>query len=231
MEKLSVTPNVPQQIALKYPEGKIVEGRFGDQVYFSLAQPPDTCLYLDMGPAQKINLLNLNRGEIFNICKRWTGKKTDSPVWDVWPVGQGEAPPSAPPAIAAVPDTLEQQLRASLALVEKAKQAAANVSVCAPIAAAPVPSSAQPATNGHGSTNGNGHCNGAARPYEASGIPAPPLKIPMNVAFNEALDWMKKGLDAHHVQWNDAAQQDLVSTVLIGGLREGWVGPWERGGK
>ena len=75
LEKLSITPNVPQQIALKFPEGKIVEGRFGNQVFYTLAHPPNTCLYLDLGPAEKVNSLEPGRGELFNICKRWTGKK------------------------------------------------------------------------------------------------------------------------------------------------------------
>jgi len=93
-EKLSITPNVPQQIALKYTEGKIVEGRFGNQVYFSLSHPPNACLYLDLGPAALVNQLQPAKGEIFNICKRWTGKKTDSPIWDVWPVGDQEIQPA-----------------------------------------------------------------------------------------------------------------------------------------
>ena len=82
MEKLTLTPNVPQQIALKFPDGKLVEGRYGDQVMFSLTN--GQVMYLDTDVAAKINLLDLRKNEPFMICKRWTGKKGDSPQLDIW---------------------------------------------------------------------------------------------------------------------------------------------------
>ena len=153
LEKLTITPNVPQQIALKYTEGKIVEGRFGNQVYFSLAHPANTCIYLDLGPAEKVNRLEPGKGELFNICKRWTGKKTDSPVWDVWPIGDLETVPVVPLMIR--PDTVEADLRRSLEQIaqQRARQAEAS-SRPAPVAAA---LSKQPtvADTGNGSSNGH----------------------------------------------------------------------------
>jgi hypothetical protein len=50
----------------------------------------------------------------------------------------------------------------------------------------------------------------------------------MDVAFGEILTWMQQALNAHHIQWNDGAQQDFASTALIGGMREGWISPWQR---
>ena len=82
MEKLTLTPNVPQQIALKFPDGKLVEGRYGDQVMYSLTN--GQVMYLDTDVAAKINLLELRKNEPFMICKRWTGKKGDSPQLDIW---------------------------------------------------------------------------------------------------------------------------------------------------
>src|ERR1019366_45111 len=111
LEKLSFNPNVPIQVALKFPEGKIVEGRFGDQVYFTLAQPPNTCMYLDMGAAQKVNVLSPQKGQPFNICKRWTGKKGDAIQWDVWPSEEQRhavsqpAPSPTPAELTGIPET------------------------------------------------------------------------------------------------------------------------------
>src|ERR1035437_2572310 len=82
MEKLALTPNVPQQIDLKFPDGKLVEGRYGDQVMFSLTN--GQVMYLDTDVAAKINLLELRKNEPFMICKRWTGKKGDAPQLDIW---------------------------------------------------------------------------------------------------------------------------------------------------
>src|ERR1017187_8733975 len=35
MEKVTFTPNVPQQVALRFPDGKLTEGRFGDQMFYT----------------------------------------------------------------------------------------------------------------------------------------------------------------------------------------------------
>jgi hypothetical protein len=122
LEKLTFTPNVPVIVALKFPEGKIVEGRFGDQVYYILAQPPNSCMYLDLGVAQKINALEPRKNELINICKRWSGKRNDDTQWDIWRSGPGETPPAPAPtskqfasAATGIPETeLERDLRLSL---------------------------------------------------------------------------------------------------------------------
>jgi len=240
-QKLEITPNVPIQIALKYPEGKIVEGRFGDQVYFSLAEPPDSCLYLDLGVAQTINMLGLRRGQLFWACKRWTGKRSDLPVWDFWPVAKDEMKPAHPPLSACatgLPESeLEQQLRASLAEIERKKKAEAVSAAPAPTApvTAITPSrlpAQPPSNNGNGTSNGHSappvNGNGAPKPYAVAGIPA---KIPYDIAFRELLGVVVDGLAAAHEQWSDAAKQDMVSTLMIQASRDGFLSCWNRGAK
>jgi hypothetical protein len=41
MEKVSFMPNRPELVALKYREGKTVEGRFGDQQFEPAPGPPN----------------------------------------------------------------------------------------------------------------------------------------------------------------------------------------------
>jgi hypothetical protein len=197
MEKVVFTPNMPVQVALKYPEGKPVDGRFGDQMMYTLLD--GRVMYLDMDVATKINLLGPRRGETFWIAKRWTGKKSDSPQWDVWGVEAGEVIPA-----------------------NLARLAEAGVSAPAPAKAATTAAYGNGhSNNGNGSsTNGNGS-NG--RPYNAAGIPTPPTKVPIAVAVSDAVAMMQNALKANNEQWADGARQDLVSTILITYQREGWL--------
>jgi hypothetical protein len=55
--------------------------------------------------------------------------------------------------------------------------------------------------------------------------------IPFNVAFREVTRFVQDELKATGEQWNDEARQGMVSTVLIAAAKNGWVGPWERGGE
>jgi hypothetical protein len=243
MEKVSFMPNRPELVALKYREGKTVEGRFGDQQYYTLTD--GRCMYVDMEVAAKINLLGPRVGQQFEICKYWTGRKGDKPQWDVrWADGPPPRPPAPPPTPAqatGIPETdLERNLRQSLEAhginpnqVQPASSLpGASVPPPAPSGGPLQSQSAGPAfNNGNGNkpqTNGNGNGNGygAALTPEQKAM----LKIPMDVAFREVLTWMKAALEEHHIQWNDAAQQDFASTAVIGAMREGWIGVWRRNG-
>ena len=65
-----------------------------------------------------------------------------------------------------------------------------------------------------------------AKPYAASGIPAPPTKIPMDRAVVDAVRMVQAAMQETGEQWSDEARQDLVSTILIAGQREGWIAMW-----
>jgi hypothetical protein len=127
--KLVLEPNVPQLIALKYPTGKMVESRFGDekQVYFSLVDGRSA--YFSLGVAQAINNLMLGTREPFFVCKRWNGSKQQAPRYDVWLTPEGEKQRAAQdmqPPIAAIPaedppSDLERQLEKSLAQIQARK--------------------------------------------------------------------------------------------------------------
>jgi hypothetical protein len=81
-EKIKFEPNVPETVTLQYKEGKTVDGRFGQQVMFSLEN--NLVMYLDLAVAQKINMLEPAPGESFCICKRWNGDRKQQVRWDVW---------------------------------------------------------------------------------------------------------------------------------------------------
>lgn len=248
LEKIQFPPNVAQQVALKFPEGKIVEGRFGDQVYFTLADPPESCMYVDMGVAEMVNRLQLRRGEPVVICKRSSGKKGAVPQWEVYRPNQEPARPAPRPPVDAtgieesdiereIRERKVAELRATIARLE----AGAAVSPTAPVQTNTVSATPASIANGNGNKpqngsngngpNGNGNGNGAPRPYEAAGIPPPPVKIPADVAFVEIVRLVAEGLKAAGEQWSDAARQDAVSTIYIQAARDGFLALWTRGVK
>jgi hypothetical protein len=141
-DKLTFDPNVPQTVTLQYQEGKLVDGRFGQQVMFSLEG--NQVMYLDLGVAQKINMLEPAVGESFVICKRWNGQKGQPIRWDVWlspeteklravkehPGGNYSSPRPGQPQQQfdpsglyarkeAPPSELEQQLQASIEQIQR----------------------------------------------------------------------------------------------------------------
>src|SRR5665647_555151 len=80
-DKITFEPNTPQTVTLQYAEGKIVDGRFGQQVMWGL--DGDQIMFLDLNVAQQINMLEPQAGESITICKLWNGQKGQKARWDV----------------------------------------------------------------------------------------------------------------------------------------------------
>lgn len=218
MDKLVLVPNVPVQIALKFADGKLSEGRFGDQMMYSLTN--GQVLYLDLDVAAKINQLEIRAREPFGLCKRWTGKKGDPIQWDVWRLDQASTVRTASQATGIDPTELEQQLAASLQKVNQTRTALVSPDLgTAPAATA---SSNAPLSNGNGNSKPNG-TNGAVKPYVQAGIPGPMVKVGYDVALRRILRVTVTELATAHEQWSDAARQDLVSTLMIQAARDGMI--------
>ncbi len=96
-------PNTPQTVALKFPQGKIVSGQFGERVMFSLTD--GRVMFLSPEVAGKIEQLAINVRENFTVTKRVDSKGLTS--WEVERV-MGEQPDGTlvlpkPPASAIAP--------------------------------------------------------------------------------------------------------------------------------
>jgi len=113
-EIVRFVPNVPLEVALQYPTGKLVTGQYGDQIMFSLSD--NRVMYLDPGPAKMVETLNPRVGEPFMIVKKSTGRRDERPQWDLYLVTERADTP------------LEAQLRDSVVRNEgrKAAQSAAS---------------------------------------------------------------------------------------------------------
>jgi len=61
------TPNLPVEIALQCTDGVRIEGRYGDRVKYTLTD--DRTMYVDPSVAEQIRELDVEPGEVFQICK------------------------------------------------------------------------------------------------------------------------------------------------------------------
>ena len=66
-EKIAFQTNVPVSVALAYPDGIQVEGRFGDQIMYTLAD--ERIMYVPLVVRTKLVELGVQPREPFTICK------------------------------------------------------------------------------------------------------------------------------------------------------------------
>jgi hypothetical protein len=72
----------PVEVALKFTDGKDVEGRFGAQVLYTTTD--DRILYLNPPEAKRIMQLGITKGELFTICKHEEKRGSHKSVsWDI----------------------------------------------------------------------------------------------------------------------------------------------------
>jgi hypothetical protein len=226
----------PVELALKFAEPKVFASQFAggdDRHMFSTTD--GRVMYTTPLVATKIKALGVQPGEFFFICKRKDGRLTDYTVYREGNELPAASRPTAvssggwskktfPPLKSNLPErvyykpelspaaesTLEQQLRASIDMVNSRKaeeQGDGTLAVMAPPAPQPRPAAQPPA------------------PVKAAAI----VKIPMDRAVIDAVRMVQAAMKECNEQWSDQARQDLVSTILIGAQREGWIQCWNRG--
>jgi hypothetical protein len=132
------------EVALRYTDGKVVDGQYGEQVMFSLTD--DRVMYVEPIVAARIRSLGVQPGECFFILKTKVGRRNE---WQVFREGDEPAAPAPmverpthkrtpaphvladrlPEIVAArnASNNLEQQLRDSITLVEAKRAASAAV--------------------------------------------------------------------------------------------------------
>ena len=85
-DKVQFQTNVPVEVALKYNDGKEVNGQYGDQVLYTLAD--GRVMYVPPIVKRKIDELGIGRGELFTITK--AEKKNGTRRTIEWLVAAGE---------------------------------------------------------------------------------------------------------------------------------------------
>ena len=134
MEVLRFQANIPEEVALKYDDGKAVEGRYGDQVLYTLTD--DRVMYLPPIAAKRISDMRIRKGELFAVCKKEvTRGQKRSIEWEVKRVDPAPETVGVQPAASnnqahtttlqpngnTEDNRLEHQLRASIAMVQEGK--------------------------------------------------------------------------------------------------------------
>lgn len=130
--------NVPEEVALVYPQGVATEGRYGPQVMFTFEG--DRRAYVPPVVAEKITQLGLRVGERFVICKREVKNGRSRGVqWEITraqgaaAAATGTARPAetGPRPVAAVPitDARDNQTEFGLALCASAMAACLRAAV------------------------------------------------------------------------------------------------------
>ena len=196
MATIKFATNVPEELRLRFTEGKVVPSQFGGEQMMFTAEEGVFYVSEAVGNIihREIRKQGIAAGEPIEICKAEVdkGKGRKSIEWQVSKVGF--APGEQPDGTFIVPG--------------------AGVLAPTPGNAASQPQTAMQPNH--------------TKPYERAGIPAPPVKVPMNVAILEAVQMVRDAMSLSGEQWSDASRQGLVSTILIAARQEGWISMWER---
>ncbi|HXI68331.1 MAG TPA: hypothetical protein VNH41_10350 [Steroidobacteraceae bacterium] len=138
MEVLRFQANIPEEVALKFDDGKAVEGRYGDQVLYTLTD--DRVMYLPPIAAKRITDLRIRKNELMSVCKQEVARGQKRSIeWVVKRVDPAPETAAVQPAAASnhqashavrhdntansstEDNRLEHQLRASIAMVQEQK--------------------------------------------------------------------------------------------------------------
>src|SRR5580698_6171395 len=80
--------NAPVEVALRWDDGKRVEGRYGEQVMYTLEG--DRVMYVPPVVAKQIRELGIRAREVFEICK--AELREENKRWIEWRVRRIEEP-------------------------------------------------------------------------------------------------------------------------------------------
>jgi hypothetical protein len=73
--------DVPVTVSLRYSEGKVVSGAYGERVMYSLAD--NRVMFVDQSVAQQISDLGINVRESFTLTRKGAGQKGGPVTWEI----------------------------------------------------------------------------------------------------------------------------------------------------
>ena len=78
---IEFAPNVPVTLALKYNQGKLIAGQYGERMMFTTTD--GRIMFLHPATAGQIEAAGINVRESFTICKRWDGVQGSPMTWEI----------------------------------------------------------------------------------------------------------------------------------------------------
>jgi hypothetical protein len=222
MNRIFFQPNVPITLSLEDPEGTF-EFEGGQGMY------PTTdgrTLILPRPAVVLLNGLDLKPGEEIGICKRVSGKRGQLPTWDIWLTPRTEKSRAAQEQArneAQKPQDLAPALRRSIDRAQARKANLKPTLVKKRRVAKQSDPSQQPRLFDRG-TGTDGPLPVPVRALVPKGTPYPDM-------LRHIIRTVAAVLKESGEQWNDAAKQDLCSTVYIDAAKRSGVAYDFREGK
>jgi len=218
-ETITFPPNMPITLTLADPDPKAEHYDF-DAQQGRFATSDGRTFTLPRQAVIKLNELGVQPGEEIGICKYATGERGKLPTWAVWltpkteqaraeaekrqgitqqsPASQDKAQ-AAKPAVAP-PIEIRKGGRKKRASPDQARLFDRGTGTYGP---APQPVSIPLASNGRHRT--------------------PPARTHYAAALKQIVEVVTSTLKGSGEQWNDAAKQDLVSTLFIQAAKDGRI--------
>jgi hypothetical protein len=137
--------NVPVDLALKFADGKEVDGQYGTQVMFTLAG--DDRIFVPPIVAEKIKEAGIQKMELFRICKKEVREGNKKGIrWEVSKLSDAAEPAPARNGFDSLPTDLESKLQASIDHASQQKAQRDPASQASPAAPAQQSNGVSPAT-------------------------------------------------------------------------------------
>jgi hypothetical protein len=192
-EKVDFPTNTAICVALAYAEGKKVEGRYGDQYYFTLAD--DRCMYVPPVVAEQIAQLAIRPGQEFTITK--AERKNGTRRYIEWLV-DASSDAAEPP-------------------VETAPPAGAHAAGARAAAPATRPNGGGPPRAPNGGTAA------AAAPDPPQKAPFDRAMVEFLLIASDATRYVEEDAGGATVRFDNRDVAALATTMFIQAAREGWL--------
>ena len=230
MDKIKFQTNVPVEVALRFPEGKLCDSQFGDPQYM-FSTTDDRAFFVAAKVAQKIHGRRLKPGELIDIVKAEVpysnGRKGID--WQITrvnpPDGQAPAPPvgEQPNGTFVVPNPQPNGPPVVGRVVPASSQPGASAGTPAPVTAAPVSLPAQPPSTGNGNTPTGSNGHGNPHLVVADGRPKTKLEDALKtvVAAVHATNEYAKSIGYAMPQFTSEDLRTMANTLMIGAKNGG----------
>jgi hypothetical protein len=99
-EKIEFPPNTPVTLALRFAQGKLMAGQYGESMMFTTTD--NRVAFVPVEVAGQIEAAGINVRENFTLTQKWDGHKDSTRTWEVAklaPTPEAARPAASSPAV------------------------------------------------------------------------------------------------------------------------------------